>query len=72
MQRPVFTVFTCPRGPVSGPVITRGRVGVIGSVPACLPAETDERDTYFPRLHLLHASSVIAIDAGMVYRFRVS
>lgn len=49
-QRPVFTVFTCPRGPVSGPVITRGRVGVIGSVrrprphmpPACLPAKTDE------------------------------
>lgn len=50
IQRPVFTVFTCPRGPVSGPVITRGRVGVIGSVrrprphmpPACLPAKTDE------------------------------
>lgn len=49
-QRPVFIVFTCPRGPVSGPVITRGRVGVIGSVrrprphmpPACLPAKTDE------------------------------
>lgn len=50
IQRSVFTVFTCPRGPVSGPVITRGRVGVIGSVrrprphmpPACLPAKTDE------------------------------